>query len=52
MTMVDLEEESDIAKQKQKDMRNRKHDYCPKCGRPKRCNDPECTRQHCNCNTL
>ncbi|MGY4884058.1 MAG: hypothetical protein ACP5NZ_00585 [Nanobdellota archaeon] len=52
MPMVDLEDDSGIERAKLRDVRNRKHDYCPKCGKPKRCHDPECTRMHCNCGTF
>jgi hypothetical protein len=33
-------------------MKRSNHEMCPKCGRPKKCRDPDCTLMHCNCNTL
>jgi hypothetical protein len=53
MAMVDVDDDAGIERQKQKDGRNKRHDWCPKCGRPKRCNDPSCTHiTHCSCGQL
>ncbi|HOF44131.1 MAG TPA: hypothetical protein PK255_01705 [Candidatus Pacearchaeota archaeon] len=52
MAMVDLEDIHSIERAKKKNSVNRKHIYCQKCGRAKRCHDPECTQLHCNCGQL
>jgi len=53
MGMVDSEDDGEIEIEKQKARRNKRHDWCPKCGRPKRCNDPACTHiTHCSCGQL
>ena len=53
MAMVDLEDDKGIENAKQKERRNKKHIWCPICGRPKNCNDPDCTHiHHCTCGQL
>jgi hypothetical protein len=53
MTMVDLDDDKGIEKEMEKERKNKRHEWCKKCGRPKKCNDPDCTHiHHCNCNEL
>lgn len=52
MAMVDLEDDRDIERVKQKDSVKHKHIYCQKCGLAKPCHDPDCTQRHCSCGIL
>jgi hypothetical protein len=53
MAMVDLEDDKGIERAKGKERVNKAHTWCPKCGRPRRCNNPECTHiTHCSCGQL
>jgi hypothetical protein len=53
MAMVDLEDDREIEGAKGKEKINKAHTWCSKCGRPKRCNNPECTHiTHCSCGQL